>query len=214
MELTLIRHTRLSALVVGIALLVGAAPDDSERHAVAGHFNVPELPTPAPAPAPSAGNVVTNPGFETGKVDGGWYQCGDVSAYVMSAHPHAGAYDEYSGTLSGAEPQGNSGICQAIRIPADAVLSAQLYQISNEPDTTFAYQEGDLLDERGNVVVTLYKTVNNKAAWVQGTWNLGAYAGKTYWLYFGVHGDGYPKLTTQQFLDDVLLTGSSSAGRE
>jgi hypothetical protein len=201
------------AVVAGLMLLVAAAPDDSERHVVAGHFTVPTT-SPSAAPTATAGNVVTNPSFETGKVDGGWHQCGDVGAYVMSAHPHSGAYEEYSGTLSGAEPRGNSGVCQAIRIPPGAMLSAQLYQISNEPDTTYAYQEADLLDEHGSVVVTLYKTVNNKAAWVQGTWNLGAYAGKTYWLYFGVHGDGYSKLTTQQFLDEVILTGSSSTGHE
>jgi hypothetical protein len=42
-------------------------------------------------------------------------------------------------------------------------------------------------------------------------WNLGAFAGRTYWLYFGVHGDGYSSLSTQQFLDDVRLAGSAPA---
>ena len=44
-----------------------------------------------------------------------------------------------------------------------------------------------------------------------GRWNLGAYAGRTVWIYFGVHGDGYSKRSTQQFLDDVNLTSAASA---
>ena len=159
-------------------------------------------------------NVITNSGFESGNVDGGWHQCGDVRAYVTRDHPFSGAYDEYSGTANGrGEPMGNSGVCQEVTIPPGGVLTAKLYQLSNEADTTFAYQEADLLDNRGNVVVNLYKSVNNNPSWVSGTWNLGAFAGRTYWLYFGVHGDGYSSLSTQQFVDDVRLAGSASAPR-
>jgi hypothetical protein len=106
------------------------------------------------------------------------------------------------------EPSGNSGVCQEVTIPPNGVLTAWLYQLSNEADTSFSYQEADLLDEQGNVVVNLYKTVNNKPVWVHGRWNLAAYAGRIYWIYFGVHGDGYPTYATEQFLDDVTLTSS------
>ncbi|HEV3195237.1 MAG TPA: hypothetical protein VGZ06_03805 [Candidatus Cybelea sp.] len=198
------------ALLSSAALTAVAAPDTSVRHAVAGHFSVPPAsPTPG---APAAGtNAVSNGGFETGNVDDGWYQCGDVNAYVIKDHPRSGEHDEYSGTFSGSgEPVGNSGLCQSVTIPPGGVLSASLYQLSNEADTSFAYQEADLLDNRGNVVLNLYKTVNDKGAWVRASWNLAAYAGRTYWLYFGVHGDGYSKRATQQFVDDVVLTGSTS----
>jgi hypothetical protein len=212
--------------LLGVALfLAGAAPDVTQRRAIPGHYNVPSVSpnpaspspaatssaTPSAEPAATPENVVTNPGFESSKIDGGWYQCGDVDAYTTATHPYAGAFDEYSGTRSGSgEPLGNSGVCEAITIPPEGLLTAQLYQLSNEADTNFAYQEADLLDDRGNVVVNLYKAVNNKAAWVQGTWNLGAFAGRRYWLYFGVHGDGNVKSSTQQFVDDVTLTGRSS----
>jgi len=164
-----------------------------------------------PNPAPSAtGNVITNAGFESGSINGGWFDCGDSSAYTTREHPYEGPYDEYSGTRSGSgEPHGNSGVCQQVTIPAGGLLTARLYLLSDEAAATFSYQEGDLLDNRGNVVVNLYKSVNNEAAWVLGSWNLSAYAGRTLWLYFGVHGDGYAKLSTQQFLDDVSLTGTS-----
>jgi|SRR6516225_5988403 hypothetical protein len=203
------------ALLLGLTLLGAVTdPNSEQRHAVAGHFNVPRVPA-ASATARNARNLITNPGFESGQIDGGWYQCGDSPAFVTRTHPHNGAYDEYSGTRSGTgEPLGNSGVCQAIAIPAGASLTAHVYQLSNELDTRYAYQEADLLDDRGNVVVNLYKSVNYRPAWVRGTWNLGAYAGRTYWLYFGVHGDGYQKLATQQFVDDVTLTGGTSPSRE
>ncbi len=192
-------------------LLVGAVQDDSERHAVAGHFNVPRQQLAMPT-ASASSNAVTNPGFESGTVDGGWYQCGDTAAYITREHPYSGAYDEYSGTTGGSgEPPGNSGLCQRVRIPAAGLLTARLYQLSDEGGATFAYQEADLLDDRGNVVVNLYKAVNYKAAWVLGRWNLAAYAGRTFWLYFGVHGDGYPNRSTQQFVDDIVLTSASSS---
>ncbi len=203
---------QISRCAIALSLIIalaGAASDAQTRSAVAGHFNVPNVrPSPAPSGSPAG---VGNGGFESGNIDGAWFQCGDVPAYVTREHPHSGMYDEYSGTPAGAsEPLGNSGVCQSIAIPPGGVLTAYLYQLSNEANTSFAYQEADLLDDHGNVVVNLYKTANYKPAWVRGTWNLGAYAGHTYWLYFGVHGDGYAKLTTQQFVDDVTLTGGAS----
>jgi hypothetical protein len=199
------------SLIAAVAVAcTGGAP---ARTAVAGSYNVPHV-KPAAASSGSL-NAVSNGGFETGHIDDGWFQCGDVPAYALRDHPHSGIYDVYSGAPSGgSEPRGNSGVCQAITIPVGGVLTAQLYQLSNEADTTFAYQEADLLDNRGNVVVNLYKTVNNKAAWVRGSWNLSAHAGRTYWLYFVVHGDGYEKRVTQQFVDDVVLTGSATPSGE
>ncbi len=208
------RQTERGALVLALAAaLAGAAPGAQTRTPMAGHFHVPHA---QPSPAPSGKSaVVSNGGFESGRVDGGWFQCGDEPAYITREHPHSGTYDEYSGAVDGAsEPRGNSGVCQAIAIPRGGVLTAYLYQLSDEANTSLAYQEADLLDDRGNVVVNLYKTTNYKTAWMRGTWNLGAYAGHIYWLYFGVHGDGYAKLATEQFVDDVTLTGSGSAKGE
>lgn len=204
----LLRMTDRVAIALSLIVFAGACAGAPARTAVAGHYNVPRV---KPSPSPSgAVNAVNDGAFETGNIDDGWFQCGDEPAYIAREHPYSGAYDEYSGTLSGAsEPRGNSGVCQAITIPPGGVLTAELYQLSNEADTGFAYQEADLLDGKGNVVVNLYKTVNNKPSWVRGSWNLAAHAGRTYWLYFGVHGDGYAKRATQQFVDDVILTGNA-----
>ncbi|MBV8198199.1 MAG: hypothetical protein JO263_08685 [Candidatus Eremiobacteraeota bacterium] len=200
-------------VAVPLAVLLVAQAPATQRHAVANHFSLPPILKAAPS-APSA-NVVSNGGFESGKIDGGWIACGGAAAYVTVAPARAGAFAQYSGMRDGrGEPAGDSGVCRAIRIPAGAVLSADLYQLSNEGDTRFAYQEADLLDQRGNIVVNLYRAANYAPRWIRGSWNLGAYAGNTYWLYFGVHGDGYANATTQQFLTNVVLTGRTAPPHE
>ncbi|MDQ2679813.1 MAG: S53 family serine peptidase [Candidatus Eremiobacteraeota bacterium] len=154
-------------------------------------------------------NVIGNPGFETGAINGGWSQCGNINASVSTNHPHSGRYSERSGASRG-EPNGDTGVCQAVTVPASGQLSFYVYQLSNESDTSYAYQEADLLDTNFNVVQNFYTTVNNHAGWVHQTVDLSAYAGGTYYLYFGVHGDGYGGLNTQQYLDDVSLSGGGS----
>ena len=212
------RPRALVAATLG-ALLVAAAPS-TVRHTAPGHHNVPAVYVSVPGEG-AAINVVANGSFESGKINNGWYQCGDASAFTTKEHPYDGRYDEYSGTPSGhGEPLGNSGVCQRVTIPPDAVLVAQLYQLSDEENAAFAYQEADLLDDRGDVILNLYRSVNDRAGWVRGRWNLDAYAGRTVWLYFGVHGDGYPHHATQQFLDGVIsaeclrVQGKMSAWRE
>ena len=162
---------------------------------------------------PFATNVVTNPSFETGTFSG-WSFCGssNMNPTVSTNHPHSGSYSGRMGsTNSGAgEPNGDSGICQQVTIPSSGVLTFYVYQQSDEADTTYAWQEADLLDSSGNRVLNLYYSVNNYAGWVQKSYNLSSYAGKTYYLYFAVHGDGYPYTYTWQYVDDVSLTGGST----
>ncbi|HEY1882721.1 MAG TPA: hypothetical protein VGG51_06750 [Candidatus Cybelea sp.] len=189
------------ALLLGLAVTAQAPP---QRTPTPPHFTIPHAFTPRLLRVPN--NLLTNPGFETGNVDGGWYQCGSAPVYVTRQHPFRGRYDEYSGTRTGTgEPAGDSGVCQQVTIPANAVLTAHLYQLSDERDTAYAFQEADLLDNGGNVIVNLYRSSNHANAWIRGNWNLGAYAGRAGWLYFGVHGDGDPKHSTQQFVDEVTL---------
>ncbi len=87
-------------------------------------------------------------------------------------------------------------------------------QLSNEESAALAYQEADLLDDRGNLVVNLSGPSTISPFGCAGSGISAAYGGRTLWLYFGVHGDGYPNRSTQQYVDDVTLTSASSLRRE
>ncbi|MBV9269666.1 MAG: hypothetical protein JO165_01125 [Candidatus Eremiobacteraeota bacterium] len=186
-----------------------SADASAGRRQVPTQISVPAFARGTMAVHPDATNVITNPGFETGAINTGWFQCGNINASVVTTHPHSGSYDERSGTGNG-EPNGDTGVCQQVTIPASGTLSFWVYQRSNEGGTTYAWQEADLLDSSGNRLVNFYTSSGNGNAWVQKSYNLSAYAGNTYYLYIGVHGDGYPYAYTQQFADDVNLSGAGS----
>jgi subtilase family serine protease len=158
----------------------------------------------------NATNVVADPGFESGGFTY-WSQCGNVNAKISTANPHTGKYSELSGSTT-SEPNGDAGVCQAVTIPTSGVLSFWVWQETNEVNTEFSWQEADLLNSSGDVVLNFYTTVSNAKAWVQKTYTLGAsYAGKTYYLYFGVHGDPDGTLYQNlQYVDDVSLTSGSA----
>jgi hypothetical protein len=117
------------------------------------------------------------------------------------------------GSLAGPEVNGYAGICQYVTVPASGVLTFYVYQGSNEGQlgygTTYAGQVGDLLDSNGNTVDNFYTTVNNTGGWVKKTVNLSQYAGQSYYLYFGVYGDGYSQTYVYQYVDSVSWSGGT-----
>ena len=153
-----------------------------------------------------AQNLLGNPGFETG---GSWAQCGNVRAGVTKANAHSGRYSEIAGSASGSEINGDAGLCQAVNVPRNGVLSFWVYQGSNEPNTRNAWQWALLMDARGKVADSFYLTVKNSAGWKRLTYDVGALAGRHLFLYFGVHGDGRGGHHTYQLVDDVSLIGSA-----
>ena len=205
--------TELEGLVSDVTmnnLVVMHRQSAPQRSAVASHISVPGTLQQNRSAMFGAmvSNVVTNPGFESGAVNGGWFQCGNISASVSTLHPHSGYYDEKSGNGT-SEPNGDAGVCESVTIPTGGQLSFWTYERSNEGSTAYAYQEADLLDAYGRVVLNLYTTSANNG-WLQKSYDLSAYAGSTYYLYFGVHGDGYAGAYTQQFIDDVVLGNGTS----
>ena len=191
------------------------APRNAHRRALtARRIAVPSGSAISRRIRPFATNVVADPSFESGSFGHGWSRCGTgtPSATISSYRAHSGSYSGRAGSTNSStgEENGDTGVCQLVTIPAGGTLSAYFYQLSNEPDTTYAYQEVSLLDSSGNRVATLSKTVNNYSGWVNGAWNVSAYAGRQLYLYFGVHGDGYSATYTIQYVDDVSLSGSET----
>lgn len=190
------------------ARIEGSRTPRAPRFDIARARALPDLRTGI---VPYGTNVVADPGFESGGTTV-WQQCGDLVATVSRYRSHTGLYSERAGSTftSSGEIFGDAGLCQRIVVPTAGKLSFYTYQLSNEPNTTYAYQTGLLLDSTGAIALQLYKTVNNTSAWVAKSYDLSAYAGKTLYLYFGVHGDGKAGVYTMQYVDDVSLVGVST----
>jgi subtilase family serine protease len=164
---------------------------------------------------PMAGTSIVNGGFETGSLSP-WINESTVSSYakVTTAQAHSGSYSAFMGSLAPPEINGWGAIAQQVQIPTGAQLSFWVYQGSNEAQqgfgTKYAWQAGYLLNSRGSILTTFYKTVNTTNGWVNYTVNLSAYAGQTDYVYFGCFGDGYSGTYVYQYVDDVGFTNGAT----
>jgi hypothetical protein len=160
-------------------------------------------------PNQSSGNVVQNPGFETGSLPP-WTSCGSTShAGVSTAQAHSGSYSAFLGTKGTPEVNGTAGICQTVTVPASGTLTFWVYETTTDT-IEYADQEADIENASGTVLTQLYKEADSTNGWEEKTFSLSAYAGQTVVLYFGVKGNGYSSAYINEYLDDVSLTGSGS----
>lgn len=179
-----------------------------EPHAVSNGRKI-ALPKSTGLHAMDSTGALKDGGFESGGTSY-WGQCGNVNAYIVTLHPHSGTYDNRDGNTTG-EVSGDAGLCQQVTIPSNGVLSFYLWEVSNETSTTYADQEADLLDSTGTVVATMYLDHGNMSGWTQRSYNLGAYAGRTLWIYFGAWASSSSSsYYTYQYVDDVAWSGTST----
>ena len=149
-------------------------------------------------------NAVADGGFESGGFSV-WQQCGSVNATIVTSPVHSGSYSELSGSTSSPEVNGYAGVCQQVTIPSNGVLTFWVNEGTND-SLTYADQEADLLDSSGNVVDSIFNEAASTNGWVERSYNLSQYAGQSYWLFFGVYGNGWNSGYIYQYLDDVSLT--------
>jgi hypothetical protein len=165
-------------------------------------------------PLDSSGQLV-NGNFASGSLSPGWINESTRSSYVQvtTAQAYESTYSAFMGTLAPPEINGWASIAQEVKVPANGVLSFWVYQGSNEGQlgygTKYAWQAAYLLNSRGSILDTFYKTVNNTNGWVNYTINLSSYAGQTDYIYFGCYGDGYSQAYVYQYVDDVAWVGAS-----
>jgi len=166
-------------------------------------------------PMDSSGNLV-NGNFASGSLSPGWINESTTrGSYVQvtTTQSYESTYSAFMGTLGPPEINGWAAIAQEVKVPTNGVLSFWVYQGSNEGQmgygTKYAWQAGYLLNSRGSILDTFYKTVNNTNGWANYTINLGAYAGQTDYIYFGSYGDGYSQTYVYQYVDDVAWAGAS-----
>lgn len=159
--------------------------------------------TPTPTPPPSGSNLIQNGGFEA---SGGWTATGNAPPKRTQAVVHGGQYALKVGYSSG--QQGDAIASQAVNIPGSAKsasLSFYYWPASND-SSTYGWQEVDVVDSNGAVLQQLLMETANDRAWIQMSFDLSAYAGKTIGIRFLDHensnGGSY---YNYMYVDDILL---------
>ena len=155
-------------------------------------------------PPPTGGNLVLNPGFESGATS--WTQTSGVITNDASGSPHAGAYYAW---LDGYGTAHTDSVAQTVTIPAasTATLGFYLRVASDETTTTSAYDTLKVqVTPSGGATTTLatYSNLNKGTAYVARSVNLSAYVGKTVTVkLLGVEDSS---AATSFLVDDVSLT--------
>src|SRR5947209_2440534 len=160
-------------------------------------------PTSTSTPSPGS-NLVQNGGFEASSST--WVYGSTNHPSRSRAQAHSGRYSLKLGNSSG--QQGDSTANQLVTIPASAktaTLSFYYWPASND-SSTYAWQEADIVDSNGNVLQQLFRNTTNDQTWIQMSFDLSSYAGKTIGIQFLDHenSNGY-SYYTYMYLDDVAL---------
>jgi PKD repeat protein len=158
--------------------------------------------TPAPTNTPVSGNIVVNPGFESGP-GVGWTEYSSGGYELIDTYkPHTGSYSADECNYNNCTEY----VQQQITVPSNASLRYWWYMTSSEPTTTaYDYLKVQVYSTAGSLLGTL-RTWSNRStrnAWSQDTLSLAAYAGQTVKLRFTTTTDYlYP---TNFFIDDVAV---------
>ncbi len=160
-------------------------------------------PTSTPVPptnTPVAGNIIVNPGFESGP-GVGWseYSTGGYEL-IDTTNPHTGSY---SADLCGYNTC-TEYVQQQITVPSNANLRYYWYMASNEGTSrAYDYFRVQLYSTSGALLATLrtFSNTSTRNAWSQDNLSLAAYAGRPVVLRFTTTTDS--SLPTEFWVDDV-----------
>ncbi|WUH89928.1 putative Ig domain-containing protein [Streptomyces sp. NBC_00433] len=150
----------------------------------------------------TAGQLLTNPGFESGST--GWTSSSGVIDNSTDAPAHSGSYKAW---LDGYGTTHTDTVSQSVTVPAtctSATLTFYLYVDSSETTTTTAYDK--LTVAAGSTTVASYSNLNKGSGYVQRTVSLTPYIGKTVVLKFTGTEDS--SLATSFLIDDTAVNVS------
>ncbi|MGE5140582.1 MAG: S8 family serine peptidase [Rudaea sp.] len=153
-------------------------------------------------PPPPAGNIIVNPGFESGP-GVGWSQHSSGGYTVIDTKgPHTGSYSasecDYNSCAEWVE--------QKITIPTNGTLTYWWYMTSSEgTGAAHDFMYVRLFNSSNKVVAKLRARSNLSARnqWSHDTVSLGAYAGQTLKVRFATRTNG--SLKTAFYIDDVAV---------
>jgi hypothetical protein len=168
------------------------------------------MPTTAPSPTnppPVPGsNLVQNGGFEA---SGSWSYSGNYHPGRSKTRAHSGAYSLRLGSTSG--QHGDAVAYQVMTIPGGAKkvsLSFYYWPASND-SSTYGWQEADVIDSSGKVLQQLFVNTTDDQTWVQLSFDLSKYAGRTISIRFLDHEQsGSGPYYTYMYVDDVTVNVS------
>jgi Zn-dependent metalloprotease len=154
-------------------------------------------------PPPTGGNLLANPGFESGSTS--WTSTAGAITNSTSASPHAGAYYAW---LDGYGTTHTDSVSQSVAIPSasSATLALYLDVASAETTTTKAYDTLKVQVVSGGTTSTLatYSNLDKGTGYVARSVNLGAFTGKTVTVkLIGVEDSS---AATSFLVDDTSLT--------
>jgi zinc metalloprotease ZmpA len=160
-------------------------------------------PTTGPTTTPpTGGNILANPGFESGAT--GWSQTSGVISTASGTNtPRTGSYFAW---LDGYGTTHTDTLSQSVTIPASATtatLSFYLKITSAETTTTTAYDK--LTVKAGSTTLATYSNLN-KGAYAQKSFNVSSLKGQTVTISFSGVEDS--SLQTSFQIDDTALTVS------
>lgn len=149
------------------------------------------------------GQLLLNPGFESGDVD--W---SDPNGDIYNYYPYAYQGNDFAWLDGYSSPYTDPGVSQTVNIPAGctATLSYYLFVGSNEPATATDYF---YVTVNGTRVQSFNNTTNTNGTYVKKSVNISAYAGQNATVKFYAVQRGYN--TTNFFVDSAALTLSGTA---
>ncbi|HEX6920455.1 MAG TPA: M4 family metallopeptidase [Actinomycetes bacterium] len=155
-------------------------------------------------PPPTGGNLLQNPGFESGAT--AWTQTSGVIS-SDSTKAHSGSW---FGWLDGYGSTHTDSLSQSVSIPVatGATLSFYLRITTSETTTSTAYDTLKVQVVNGTTTTTLatYSNLNASSGYVLKSFNLGSYVGKT--VTVKLVGTEDSSLATSFYVDDFSLTTS------
>jgi aminopeptidase S len=155
-------------------------------------------------PPPTGGNLLQNPGFESGAVN--WTGTTGVITNSSSRPAHTGSYKAW---LQGNGRSSTENLGQSVAIPATATAASlslwiRIDTAETTSSTVYDTVKVQIVDGSTTTTLATYSNLNKSSSYVQKTLDVTQYKGRTVTVKFVGQEDS--SLQTSFVIDDVALT--------
>jgi hypothetical protein len=154
---------------------------------------------------PVSGDLIINGGFEA---DDGWrFSSTRYPANYSTQVVHSGSRSARTGIVDGIDRHSYSSVVQLVTIPADARRATLTYWVY--PVSADVYprdlQMVMVLSKHFRLISSVERTLSDGQQWIQRSYDMTPFAGRTVYVYFGVYNGGRTGKTSAMYVDDVSL---------